>query len=181
MTNDQTIVSSEATPEKDALSTDESVSPEKDTQKTEDTDKDAAIESDEEKALRLHNEAKMWEGRAKKAKDKAKEKSLPISEEDLDWKIANSSRVSLVKEAYDKELAEFEESGAKITNALKTKALQYAESKVLPKASNNSDNSLPSPSIDRGGTRSVQLTPTDIALGVKPETVKEYRDYVEGR
>ena len=171
--------SSEVTAD-EALSSTDTTDSQSDNQEDQITEQDAAQETDEEKAARLRNEAKMWEGRAKKAKEKLKEKDSPISEADLDWKIANQSRVELVKEAYDKELEELSESGAKLSNALKTKALEYAESKILPR-SQESDNSLPSPSVNRSGQRAPKMTEYDIALGVKPETVAKYRDFVEGR
>jgi len=146
----------------------------------EQTEQDAAEETDEQKADKARQEAKMWEGRAKKAKEKLREKGSPLTEESLDWKFAYQSRVELVKESYEKELDELLATGAKLSSVLKTKALEYAESKILPK-DNPSDNSLPSSTVDRSGKRSVKMSPTDQALGIKPETVEEFRDYVEGR
>lgn len=132
----------------------------------------------EEKLAAAEAEAKMWKGRA----EKATKKSPALSEEDVDWKIKNSARVALVQETFEKELQELESLGAKITNATRTKALENAERATLvQKPENASDNSLPSPSVDRGGNQMPRLTETDIALKVKPETVAEFKDYVEGR
>lgn len=179
MTTDQQIDSPEATSDKEPLPTESADS--KDHQQETDKEKDAAAETDEQKAERLRNEAKMWEGRANKAKEKLKDKAAPVSEEDLDWKIANSARVALVKEAYDKEISDLQESGAKITPALRTKALEYAESKIIVQPTGSPDNSLPAPGVDRTVGKTPKLTEHDQAFGIKPETKKEFADYVEGR
>lgn len=131
-------------------------------------------------------EAKRWRNRVEEENPKRKfsEKPIPVSEEDLDWKIANNSRVSLVKDAYQKHLTELQEIGAKLTTSLKNKALMLAEAETgVMKASSSvsSNDGFPSPTVDRSGTQMPRLSPTDIALKVKPETIKEYRDYVEGR
>ncbi len=171
MTTDQEIDSLQAPSEEEPLPTE-----------TPDSSKDDHQEpTPEEKLAAAEAEAKMWKGRAEKA-TKAPVKAPTISEEDIDWKIANTARVGLVKEAYEKELQELEALGAKVTNAARTKALENAERATLvQKPENASDNSLPSPSVDRGGQRAPRMTDTDIALNVKPETVAEFKDYVEGR
>lgn len=146
-------------------------SPEKDTQ---------TEETLEEKLAAAEAEAKMWKGRAVKETKKDKP-SAPISEEDLDWKIQNTSRVSLVKDTYQKHLDELQGLGAKLSNPLRDTALRLAEAEtgVSKSAQVALDDSLPTPSIDRGGSRMPKLSATDVAMGVKPDTVKEYADYVE--
>lgn len=181
-TNDQTVTdSSQATDATSPLPTDASVSPQKDTQRITTKDGVAATETDEEKAVRLHNEAKMWEGRAKKAKEKVEEQSKPLTEADVDWRIDHKSRIALVKDTYEKELQDLEGLGVKLTLAARTKALENAEAKALPRHSDSSNSSLPTPSINRGGVVMPHLTEHDIAFGVKAETKQEYRDYVENR
>ncbi len=184
MTIEDTLNSSEATDDKSPLPTNATDSP-LDNQNAEDMDKDAAAETDEEKAERLRNEAKMWEGRAKKARKDAEEKSKPLSEAEVDWRIDNKSRISLVKDAYEKELKDLEELGVKMTLAARSKALENAEARGLPRNSPNSDSSLPSPTVDRSATAPIKLSEFDRATAkdhkVRAETIKEYRDYVEGR
>lgn len=171
MTTDLQIDSLQAPSEQEPLPTETPDSPSGDHQEPTPEEKLAAAEA----------EAKMWKGRAEKA-TKTSAKAPTISEEDIDWKITNAARVSLVKEAFEKELKELETLGAKISNATRAKALENAERATLVrKPENASDNSLPSPSVDRGGSQAPRLTETDIALKVKPETVAEFKDYVEGR
>ncbi len=131
------------------------------------------VEELKEKLAAAENEAKRWKGRVEKTK-----KADPVTEEDIDWKLKFNSRVDLVKEAYEKELQELQDAGAPLSNALKTKALMYAERDVG--VQNVSSVSLPSPTIDRTATREVPMTDTDRAFGLKPETKKEFAQYVEG-
>lgn len=138
-----------------------------------------SVEELKEKLAAAETEAKRWKGRV----EKASEKKISVSEEELDWKIANVNRINLVKDAYQKELDDLQAHGAKLSNELREKALKLAESttgvtKVTVEAE---DNSLPAPTIDRTGSHLPQLTEYDRALQVKPETKKEFREYVEGR
>ena len=152
---------------------------------TEEPSSDATptVEELQEKLTAAENEAKTWKGRAEKATKGEKPKEASVSEEELDWKIANTNRISLVKDSYQKHLDELQALGAKPTLATRDKALQLAESDtgVTKGPSEPSDEVLPMPTVDRSGTSTPKLTATDVALGVKPETIKEYRDYVEGR
>lgn len=131
----------------------------------------------EAEKLRAEEEAKTWKGRVKDENPKKKKEDL--SEADIDWKIANQGRINLVKDAYEQELQDLESSGAKITTTMREKALKYAESTIgIQKA--NSGEPLPSPSIDRSGSREPTMTEADIAFGIKPETKKKYAAIVEG-
>lgn len=142
---------------------------------TELAEKLAASEAESEK---LRNEVKVWRGRTEKANEK---KATPISEEELDWKLANNPRIELVKDSYQKHLDELQGLGAKLSPALKSKALKIAEDELgVSKATQDSDNSLPASTVDRGGQAPVKMTDYDRAMGVKPETKAKYREYVEG-
>ncbi len=149
---------------------------------TPDPSKDAPQETMEElkeKLAAAESEAKRMKGRLEKARV-GKES---VSEDDMNWAINHNPRVALVKEAYDKELTELEALGAKVTNATKTKALENAEriTGIAKATVSTPDTSFPSPSVDRSASAQVRMTDFDRQLKVKPETVKEYRDYVEGR
>ncbi len=137
----------------------------------------------EEKLAAAEAEVKMWKGRADKANKEKKAGSASVSEDDMNWAINNNPRVALVKDVYEKELADLESLGAKVTNAAKSKALEAAELKagVAKSTVSTPDTSFPSPSIDRSATRQVRMTEFDQQLKVKPETIEKYRDYVEGR
>lgn len=128
-----------------------------------------------EQSLRIkaENETKRWKGRLEKTT------KGDISEDEIDWKIANKDRVALVEEAYKKELESLQELGAKPTLATKTKALELAEGKSFPQAQASSA-PIPPAGIQRTGTVQPHLTEIDNALGVKAETKSEYREYVEG-
>lgn len=130
----------------------------------------------EEEKRKAEEEAKTWKGRVKD--ENPKKKKEDISEADIDWKIANQGRISLVKDAYEQELLDLEASGAKITNAVREKALKYAESNLQIKTV--SGEPLPAPSIDRSGSREPVMTESDIAFGVNPEIKKKYAAMVEG-
>lgn len=144
------------------------------------------VEELQEQLAAAQNEVKTWKGRVEKAtksdKTEKQKTATPISEEDIDWKLANNSRVALVKDTYEKHLTELQELGAKLTPALKEKALRLAEDEegIHKSTVDASSDPLPSPSIERSGNRPVRKTETDVALGVKDETIKEFRDYVEG-
>lgn len=167
-----------------ANDTDQDVTPPEETTQvpppteTEEPSQDAtpSVEELQEKLAAAESEAKTWKGRV----EKATKKSPPISEEDIDWKIANTARIALVKEQYEKELSELEAEGIKLTNRLREKALKLAESATGVKKP-QSDEPLPTPSVDRSGGTQVKLSSYAQALGVKKETVEKYRDYVEGR
>lgn len=142
------------------------------------------VEELQEQLAAAQNEAKTWKGRVEKATKSEKPKATgPISEDELDWKLANNSRVNLVKDTYQKHLDELQELGAKLSPALKSKALQLAEDEEgINKATvESSHDVLPSPGVDRSGSRPIRKTQTDLSFGVKDETIKEFRDYVEGR
>lgn len=141
-----------------------------------------SVEELQEKLAAAEAEAKTWRGRAEKAtKTPKEEKKSPVSEEDIDWKIANINRINLVKDAYEQELADLAATGAKLTNALRDKALKLAESSSgVQKPQIASTETIPAAGVDRGGSATPELSSYDRALGVKPETVEKYRDYVGG-
>lgn len=176
MTTEDTTLDSALTTADEAL-----LSP-SDTELSQETTEDT--EDLKAKLAAAESEAKMWKGRVEKATKTGKTVTpSAVSEEDLDWKIMNSSRISLVKEAYQKELEELQSSGAKLTNELRDKALKYVEAQSgISKATTVAkDDLLPQAGVLRSGSAEPKLTNHDVAFKVKPETVKEYRDYVEGR
>lgn len=65
----------------------------------------------------------------KSRKEKPAKKADPISEADIDWKIAHANEISLVREEYEAELREFEESGVPLTTKVREKALALARGK----------------------------------------------------
>jgi len=129
--------------------------------------------AEQELRIKAENEVKRWKGRLEKTT------KGDISEEEIDWKIANKDRVALVEETYKKELESLQELGAKPTLATKTKALELAEGKSFPQATTHSA-PIPSAGIQRTGKVQPHLTEVDVAFGVKPETKSEYREFVEG-
>lgn len=135
------------------------------------------VESLKEKLAAAETEAKRWKGRTEKATKKD-----AVSEDDMNWAINNNPRVSLVKEAYEKELKDLEDLGAKITNATKSKALESAEriTGIQKSSVEVTDHSFPAPSVDRSGSKGPRMTESDRMLKVKPETIEKYRDIVEG-
>jgi len=127
----------------------------------------AAQQKEKEEAL---EEAKRWKNRVKEENPPKKKDS---DEDYADWRIDNRDRIALVKEQYEKELTDLQETGAKLTNDLREKALKLAEaSQGIKKA--DSTEALPTPSVDRSGHREPKLTEYDVAMGVKPETKKKY-------
>jgi len=128
----------------------------------------AATEKEKSEAL---EEANRWKGRVKEENPKKKKEETP--DDYADWRIDNKERIALVKEQYEKELAELQEAGIKPTNAVREKALRLAESTVGVKKADPSE-PLPSPTVERGGQKEIKLTETDVAMGVKPETKKKY-------
>lgn len=149
---------------------------------TPDSEKTTEEQTVEEKLAAAEAEAKMWKGRAEKANTKAKSSAAAVSEEDMNWAIDNNPRVALVKDAYEKELKELEDLGAKITNAAKTKALDAAEriTGIAKSTNETSGTNLPPPSIDRSGKKQIRMTESDQQMKIKPETIEKYRDVVEG-
>lgn len=135
----------------------------------------AAEKAEKEKAL---EEAKRWKGRVKEENPPAKDRKIDQDEAYADWRIDNKERISVVKDEYEKELSELQEGGAKLTVAMREKALRLAEKtigvqKVDPEP-------IPSGTVDRGGQREPTLTKFDTQFGVKPETKKKYAHLVEG-
>lgn len=173
MTTDPTIDPSEQTPEMD---TPVDPTPDPSKEPTQET-----VESLTEKLAVAQTEAKRWKGRVEKATKE--DKPIPVTEQDMTWAIANTARVNLVKDAYTKHLEDLQALGAKTTNDLREKALKLAEAEtgVTKTVVETSEDGLPSPSVDRSGHKAPKLTSSDQAMGVKPETVKEFGEYVEGR
>lgn len=130
----------------------------------------AAKEAEAEKAL---EEAKRWKGRVK---EENPPKGKETSDDYADWRIDNRDRIALVKDHYEQELEELQESGMKLTNFAREKALRLAESSVGVKKADPSD-ALPSPSVDRSGSKEPKMTEYDHAMGVRPETKKKYAQW----
>lgn len=126
----------------------------------------AAEAEEKERAL---EEAKRWKNRVKEENPPKKSKE----EDYADWRIDNRDRIALVKEQYDQEIEELEASGAKLNNAMREKALRLAESTLGIKKAEPKE-PIPSGGVDRGGQKEPEMTPTDHAFGVKPETKKKY-------
>ena len=132
----------------------------------------AAEQADKEKAL---EEAKRWKNRVKE--DNPPKKVDP-DEAYSDWRIDNANRIKNVKDEYEKELSELQESGSKLSIAIREKALQLAEKTIGVKTQETEP--LPSATVDRSGQRQPILTDSDVQFGVKPETKKKYAHLVEG-
>lgn len=148
-----------------------------------DLDPTEDVEELKRKLAAAETEANRWKGRVEKATKEKPAKTSPVSEEDMQWFVKNNQRVELVNDAYQKELDELLASGAKPTNDIRDKALKLAESSsgVSKTIVQTTDDSFPAPGVDRSGGTTPKLTQHDVAFGVKPETIKEYRDIVEGR
>lgn len=165
------------------MATDQQIDPTEETtqvpppsETTEPQEATPSVEELQEKLAAAESEAKTWKGRAEKA---TKDKPVPVSEADLDWKILNANRIALVKQQYDKELSDLEAEGVKLSNSLREKALKLAEATVGIKKP-ASDEPLPAPSVDRTSKQKVELNAYDQAFGVKQETKEKFREYVEG-
>jgi len=171
MTTEDTLDPSLATPETEPLPT-ETVQP----SEQEPTE---SVEELKKKLAAAETEAQRWKGRVEKATKTAK-KEGSISEEDLDWKIANVDRIKLVKDTYQKELDELAATGAKVTNELREKALKLAEASSNIRTAAPSDSSFPAPEVDRSGGKPITLNPYAKAMNVKQETIEKFKDYVEG-
>lgn len=127
----------------------------------------------EQKAkLEAEEEAKRWKNRVKD-ENPPKEKKKDSEEDYADWRIDNKDRIAVVKDQYEKELAELQELGAKPTLAIREKALKLAEKTVGVKQADPAE-PLPGPSIDRGGQKEPKMTEYDHAMGINPETKKKY-------
>ena len=133
----------------------------------------AAEQEEKEKAL---EEAKRWKNRVKEENPpKKSEKKADDLDQYADWRIDNRDRIALVKEQYEKELSELQESGAKSSIALREKALKLAESiSGVKKEKSETSEPLTGGMVDRGGTREPTLTEHDLAFGIKSETKKKY-------
>lgn len=134
----------------------------------------AAIEAEK---LQAEEEAKRWKNRVKE-ENPPKEKKKDSDEDYADWRIDNKERIALVKESYDKELSELQESGAKVTVSLREKALSLAEAGAGVKKAERTV-PLPGGMVDRSGHTEPKLNEFDSAFGVKPETKKKYAHFVE--
>lgn len=135
----------------------------------------AAEQEEKEKAL---EEAKRWKGRVKEENPPAKERKIDPDEAYQDWRIDNKARIAVVKDAYEKELSELQESGSKLTISIREKALSLAEKSVGVKTQETVE-PLPAAIVDRSGQRQPTLTSYDVQFGVKPETKKKYAHLVE--
>lgn len=133
----------------------------------------AATQVEKEKA---EEEAKRWKGRVK---EENPPKKKDPSEEYADWRIDNKDRIALVKDQFEKELSELQADGAKLTLALREKALRLAEATSGVKKADPSE-PIPSGTVDRSGQREPSMSATDLAFGIKPETKKKYGHIVEG-
>jgi hypothetical protein len=131
----------------------------------------AKLAAEQKAKLEAEEEAKRWKNRVKE--ENPPKKKVESEEDYADWRIDNKDRISLVRDQYEKELIELQESGMKITNAAREKALKLAELTVGVKKADPSE-ALPSPSVDRSGTREPIMTEYDNAFRVKPETKKKY-------
>lgn len=131
------------------------------------------LAAETEKTEKAEEDAKRWKNRVKE-ENPPKEKE---EEDYADWRIDNRDRILVpgVKEKYEEELEELESSGAKLTNAMREKALRLAEGSVGVKTEAKEE-PIPQGEVDRGGQREPVLTDTDRAFNVKPETKKKYAD-----
>ncbi len=134
----------------------------------------AATQKEKEEA---ETEAKRWKNRVKED-NPPKVKKVDPDEEYADWRIDNRDRISLVKENYEKELSDLQESGAKLSVTMREKALKLAESSQGVKTVQKTE-PLPGGMVDRGGQREPKMTEHDLAFQVKPETKKKYAEFVE--
>lgn len=172
--SDQTPVTDEVTP------------PSASADQPSDTESTETVESLKEKlaaktaeAEKAAEDAKRWKNRVKEENPPAKEKKVDPDEAYADWRIDNKERIAVVKDAYEKELAELQENGAKLTISVREKALKLAEKNVGVKTADTTE-PLPSAGVDRSGQRQPNLTNYDVQFGVKPETKKKYAHLVEG-
>jgi hypothetical protein len=107
---------------------------------------------------------------------KATEKSVS-KDGDLEWLIFNADRIKLCKSEFD----DLRKEG--LTTQ---KALEYAElKKGISKSTSASTREASVPpstdTITRDDDTPTELTDWDRMLGVKPETKKKYKSFVEGR
>ena len=141
-----------------------------------------SVEELKERLAAAEEEALRWKNRVAEENPKKKKNDSPkldVTEKDIDWKIENANRISLVKEAYDKELQDLEDSGVTLTNSIRDKALNYAES-TTGVTKNPVSEPFPVAGIDRTEGSMPSLTEYDRAMNVKPEVKEKYREYVEG-
>lgn len=171
MTTEETLDPSQTTPATEP--------PSSETDQPSETEPTESVEELKKKLAAAETEANRWKGRVEKATKSQKKAEPTLSEEDLDWKIANVDRIKLVKEAYQKELDELASTGAKLTNTLREKALKLAEAQSNIKTT-ASDGALPSPEIDRSGSKPAAFNQYAKSMGVKQETIEKFKDYVEG-
>lgn len=149
---------------------DETVQPSQESTETVESLK-VQLAAEQKAKLEAEEDAKRWKNRVK---DENPPKKKTETEEDYaDWRIDNKDRISLVKEHYERELSELQESGMKLSNAAREKALKLAELTVGVKKADPSE-ALPSPSVDRSGSREPIMSEYDNAFKVKPETKKKY-------
>ena len=126
----------------------------------------------EQAKLDAEEDAKRWKNRVKDENPPKEKKKEDPDEAYADWRIDNKDRIGVVKEQYEKELSELQDAGVKVTIPMREKALRLAEATVGVKKAEK-DEPIPSGSVDRTGGRQPALTESDVAFGVKPETVQK--------
>lgn len=94
MPTDQEIDPSETTPVQEPPSSETSQPSEEEPTET--------VEELKERLATAETEAKRWKGRVEKANEKPKTKVNPEDLAELEWKLENKDRISLVKEEYEK-------------------------------------------------------------------------------
>jgi len=118
-----------------------------------------------------------------------KEVKPVVEDTEVDWKIENASRLKLVKDEYNRHLAEMQADGAKLTPALRERALKLAEldKGILKSSSSEADrqaaNSSPAASTLRNTSPSVEVTEHDKRFNIdakrKKELQEKYPDLLE--
>lgn len=162
----------------DQTPVDESTPPSDETEQPSESEPTDTVESLKEKLAAEAEERQKAEEEAKRWKNRVKEENPPKkkseSDEDYaDWRIDNRDRISLVKEQYEKELEELQESGAKVSLSMREKALRLAESSVGVKKQERQE-PIPSGGVDRSGSKEPQLTEHDRQFDVNPDIKKKY-------
>ncbi len=135
------------------------------------------VETLKEKLAAQEQETARWKGRVKE--ENPKKETKESSEDYSDWRIDNRDRINLVKDQYESEMQELQDSGMKMSIALRNKALLLAEAAIGVKKPERTQ-PLPAGSVDRSGGAAPNMTKYDVQMGVKPETKKKWAAFVEG-